>query len=190
MSKTNSLSIVIAFAFVFHLDLYSISFYNSKGTNFTFAQFIGKPIMVVTLPTKVDSAYAAFFETVNQLATNMKDNFVVVAVPAYEDGFNHFNKNELYRWYESSLSPSVIISEAIYTRKSSGGFQHDLFKWLTTKELNLHLDTEITGPCQKFLINTSGDLVAAFNSKTGYEHQAFQKAVELSHSNKSRAYNF
>ena len=60
----------------------------------------------------------------------------------------------------------IIVTEGLYTRKTSGSQQHPLFKWLTDKAKNDHFNKDITGPRNKFIVWTDGKLIGVLGAPT------------------------
>lgn len=74
-------------------------------------------------------------------------------------------KDSLKQWYRSILSMDVIVTEGMYTRKTSGSQQHPLFKWLTDKSKNNHFDNDVTGPRDKFIVWSDGELTGVLGAQ-------------------------
>ena len=54
----------------------------------------------------------------------------------------------------------------LYTRKTSGSQQHPLFKFLTDKDRNGHFNRDVTGPRNKFVVWTDGELIGVLGAQT------------------------
>ena len=164
------LILIISFFFLISAaNVESIYIYSVKtieGVNKPLTNYQGKKILVITLPVQQTSSNDSLLRALDSLRAVYSSSLVIIAVPAYEDGYRSALKNSLKNWYRSRLGMGVIVTEGYVTRKTSGNIQHPLFKWLTDKNRNNHFDRDITGPRNKFIISASGELIGILGAQT------------------------
>src|SRR5689334_4033296 len=133
-------------------SVYTISITTIEGDNRSISSYEGKKILVITLPIVQNSSSDSLLYSLDSIRAVYSNSLVIIASPSYEDGYIPGNKNTLKTWYRSILDSSIIITDGLYSRKTSGNLQHPLFKWLTDKDKNGHFDNDVTGCQNKFVI--------------------------------------
>jgi len=159
MSK---LILIISGFFIFSFtteSIYTHTVTSIEGVSKPLSAYQGKKLLVITLPMTQNASNDSLLYSLDSLRTANSNSLVIIAVPAYEDGYTPAIKNSLQTWYRSFLSNDIIITEGLYTRKTSGSQQHPLFKFLTDKDKNGHFDNDVSGPRNKFVVWTSGELI-------------------------------
>lgn len=151
------ISCILSFSFLFN-SVYDFNVPLIEGGNTSLSNFSSKKILIVILPVHKNVTTDSLLYSIDTIAQAHSNNLKVIAVPAYEDGFTDLNKNTLKNWYRSKLNNSILVTDGLYTRTSSGTLQHGLFKWLTHVEENNIFNVTITGPDHKFFINEEGEL--------------------------------
>lgn len=171
--KTDNMRLFISSAFVFFIasvlltnNIYEYSFTKIEGGTQNMNAFQGKRILIVTLPLEQNASTDSMLYSLDTLAAAHTNNLSVIGVPSYEDGYTSGQQNELQQWYRSKLGNYVVISEGLYTRKTSGSQQHGLFKWLTTESMNTTFNIDVTGPGNKFFVSSGGSLFGVLVPQT------------------------
>ena len=149
-----------------------------EGNSISVSEFSNKRILIITLPIVQDASADSLLYSLDTIAANHFDSLQVIAVPAYEDGYNIDIKSTLLQWYRSKLDNRIIITEGLYCRKSSTQ-QHGLFHWLTHVEANGNFDNGITGPGHKFFIRPGGILYGNLAPHTRMWSKAVNKTINL-----------
>jgi glutathione peroxidase len=147
-------------------SIYTHSVKTIEGVNKPLMNYQGKKILVITLPLQQNSSNDSLLHSLDSLGSVHSSSLVIIAVPAYEDGYTPAIKDSLKLWYRSILSMDIVVTEGYMTRKTSGNSQHPLFKWLTDKNRNNHFDRDVTGPRNKFIISTTGELIGVLGAQT------------------------
>lgn len=147
-------------------SIYTHSVTSIEGTNKPLTAYQGKKLLIITLPIQQSSSNDSLLHSLDSLRAVHTGSLVIIAVPAYEDGYTAQLKESLKQWYRSILSMDIIVTEGFYTRKTSGSQQHPLFKWLTDKNKNDHFSNDITGPRNKFIVWTNGELIGVLGAPT------------------------
>ena len=148
-----------------------------EGGTQALSAFNGKKILVVTLPLEPSASADSLLYSLDTLATAHSSLLKVIAVPSYEDGYNPSQSDSLLTWYRSKLGNHILITAGLYTRKTSGSQQHDLFKWLTDVAQNDVFNIDVAGPGYKFFCNSSGKLFAVFLPQSKMYGASVQKVL-------------
>lgn len=164
-------------ALFFVNTIYSYSVPKIEGGNQALSAYQGKRILVVTLPITQNAAADSMLYSLDTLATANAARVKVIAVPAYEDGFTAAQRAQLKTWYRSKLSTLVIITDGLYTRKTSGTQQHGLFKWLTTVTENQVFNIDVAGPNHKFFAKENGELYGVLLPQSKISGASVQKTL-------------
>jgi len=166
MRQINICSCFILSAFLWNSSIYDFSVTSIEGINKSLLTFEGKKIMVITLPTEINSANEAMLHSLDSLGDGNETSLKIIAVPSYEDGYTDARKEELKQWYRSFLDSSIVVTEGLHTRKTSGSQQAPLFHWLTDVSENEHFDIDVVGPWSKFMVRSNGELFGVLGDRT------------------------
>lgn len=147
-------------------NIYGLSVKTIEGNSKPLSVYQGKKILIITLPTQQNSSSDSLLRSLDSLSIKYANTLVIIAAPSYEDGYTQSNKNTLKQWYRNILNPSIIITDGLYSRKTTGNQQATLFRWLTDKDENGHFNNDVTGPGNKFIVWTDGELVAVLEADT------------------------
>lgn len=147
-------------------NIYTYSVTSIEGVNKPLNQYQGKKLLIVTLPVQQSSSNDSLLHSLDSIRVAYNGSLQIIAVPAYEDGYTSALKDSLKQWYRSILSMDIIVTEGLYTRKTSGAQQHPLLKWLTDKNRNNHFDIDVPGAGQKFIVWTNGELIGVLGPHT------------------------
>ena len=145
-------------------SIYSHSVTTIEGVNKPLNAYQGKKIFIMTLPINRNSSNDSLLHSLDSLRNVFGSSLVIIATPSYEDGYSTAIKDSLKQWYRSKLSMDIIVTEGMYTRKTSGNQQHALFRWLTDKNRNDHFNKDVLGPKSKFIVWTDGELVGVLGA--------------------------
>lgn len=134
----------------------------------------GKTLWIVLLPTTRTSNDSAFLKRIDSVALARSGSLQVIAVPSYEDGYT---EGDLMDWYRRSLGNGIVLSRPLYTHRSSGGGQDNLFSWLTHAGQNGHFDNEVPGAGGSYFINPQGLLYAVFDPASRFSNRAMNRVL-------------
>lgn len=138
------------------VSIYSFIVKSIDGKDFPFKQLMGKKVMIVNTASK-----CGFTPQYEQLEALYKEyggvDFVIIGFPAnnflsQEPGSN----NDIKVFCESTYGVTFPLMAKISVR---GNDIHPLYKWLTDKNLNGVMDSEVKWNFQKYLIDETGKLV-------------------------------
>jgi glutathione peroxidase len=126
------------------------------GESFDLSDLKGKKVLVVNTASKcgLTPQYADLEELYNQYKDK---DFVIIGFPAnnfmnQEPGTNE----EIAEFCEKNYGVSFPMMSKISVK---GDDMHPLYQWLTNKEMNGKMDSDVKWNFQKYLINEKGELV-------------------------------
>ncbi len=143
-------------------SIYDITVKSIDGKDFSLNQLKGKKVMIVNTASK-----CGFTPQYEQLQALYKeyggDKFIIIGFPAnnfmaQEPGTNE----EIKEFCTSKYSVTFPMMAKISVK---GGDIHPLYKWLTNKNLNGKMDSDVKWNFQKYLIDEKGNLVSVIPSK-------------------------
>lgn len=144
-------------------SIYSYKVTDINGNEFDFASLKGKKIMVVNTASKC--GLTPQYEQLEALHQEFKDsNFVIVGFPAnnfmeQEPGSNE----EIAEFCQKNYGVSFLMMGKISVK---GDDMHEVYKFLTQKELNGVESSEVKWNFQKYLLNEEGKLVKVVGPRT------------------------
>lgn len=154
-------------------SLPTITLKSIQGSDIILNANSNKKILVVTIPFAKDDNYDQLIVFCNKYGNKVQ----VYGVPSIELGSGNFDI-ELIKSIYTNIN--IIITEPIYTHKTSGNQQHVLFQWLTDKNKNRHYDVDVTGIGQKFFLSETKKLYAVLAANSGFSIPIIEKIVNAS----------
>jgi glutathione peroxidase len=165
--KIYKLKIVFLFTIISVAGLaQSSGFYDFKvktleGDDFDFRSLKGKKVMIVNTASKC--GYTPQYKELEEVYEKYQDDLVIIGFPAN----NFMNQEpgssaEIRKFCTENYGVKFPIMEKISVK---GNDMHPLYKWLTSKEKNGVLDSEVKWNFQKYLIDENGKLVDVIYSK-------------------------
>jgi glutathione peroxidase len=132
-----------------------------EGEDFNLASLKGKKVMVVNTASKC--GYTPQYKDLEELYKQHGDKLVIIGFPSN----NFLNQEpgsalEIRQFCTDNYSVTFPLMEKISVK---GKDMHPLYKWLTSKELNGVMDSEVKWNFQKYLIDENGKLVDVLYSK-------------------------
>lgn len=160
-------------------SIYDYSVPKITGGNYDLNASQGKKILIVTIPVAQNQQTDSLLYSLDTLAAAHASELTVIAVPSYEDGFTLDGKAEILTYLQTKLHSPVIITDGLYTRKTSNSHQSGLFKWLTDIDRNEYFDVDMAGPGYKFFIDGSGQLYGLLVPQTSMAGPAVYKTIKM-----------
>jgi len=132
-----------------------------EGEDFNLASLKGKKVMVVNTASKC--GYTPQYKDLEEIYMQYEGKLVIIGFPAN----NFLNQEpgsalEIRQFCTDKYSVTFPLMEKISVK---GKDMHPLYKWLTSKELNGVMDSEVKWNFQKYLIDENGKLVDVLYSK-------------------------
>ena len=165
--KTKKLVLIVSMLTVsFTVFSQTKNFYDFKiktleGENFDLSSLKGKKVMVVNTASKC--GYTPQYKDLEELYQKYKDELVIIGFPAN----NFLNQEpgsafEIRQFCTENYNITFPLMEKISVR---GKDIHPLYQWLTSKEMNGVMDSDVKWNFQKYLIDENGNLVDVLYSK-------------------------
>lgn len=176
--KTNGFIFLLS-SFLLTSGIYDFSFEKIEGGTQNMTAFQGKRILIVTLPIQQNASADSMLYALDTLAAAHTSNLSVIGIPSYEDGYTTAQQNSLKDWYRTKLGNYIVISNGLYTRKTSSIQQHGLFKWLTTDTINESFNVDVSGPWQKYFISSNGTLFAVLAPQSKMGGESVQRTLQI-----------
>ena len=144
----------------------SSGFYDFKvrtleGGDFDFSTLKGKKVMIVNTASKCGNTPQ--YKDLEEVYEKYGDLLVIIGFPA-----NNFMNQEpgsaadIRKFCTENYGVTFPIMEKISVK---GNDMHPLYKWLTLKDKNGVMDSEVKWNFQKYLIDENGNLVDVINPK-------------------------
>ncbi len=160
------------------------------GKDYDLKQLKGKKIIVINVASKcgLTPQYKSLQKIYEKLD---KNKFEIIAFPA-----NNFlrqepgTEDEIAKFCKKNygvtfpIMQKVSVCNHIYksyppkAENSDSATTHELYQWLTRKELNGIVDTKIKWNFQKFLIDENGKLIGSLSPKTSLEILTIKKWLD------------
>lgn len=143
-------------------SFYDFTVKDINGTDYKLSQLRGKKVMVVNTASKC--GFTPQYKDLQELYSKYKgENFVVVGFPA-----NNFANQEpgtnagIKEFCTSNFGVTFPMMGKISVK---GSDIHPLYRWLTQKDMNGVMDSEVKWNFQKYLIDENGYLVDVLYSR-------------------------
>ena len=144
-------------------SFYDLTLNSIDGDSIDFNQFKGKKVLIVNVASKC--GFTPQYKGLEELQKTFKDELIVLGVPCNQFGGQEpKNESEIKEFCSMNYGISFLMSEKIDVK---GENQHNLYKWLTKKKLNLNQDSSVKWNFQKYLVGSDGSLIDFFYSTTG-----------------------
>jgi glutathione peroxidase len=152
-------------------DFYDFKVKTLEGKDFDFASLRGKKVMIVNTASKC--GFTPQYADLEKLYEQYGKKLVIIGFPA-----NNFlnqepgNALEIRKFCTDEYSVTFPMMEKISVK---GNDMHPLYKWLTSKEKNGVMDSQVKWNFQKYLIDEKGKLVDVIYSR---EKPGSEKVIE------------
>ena len=132
-----------------------------EGGEFDFSSLKGKKVMVVNTASKC--GFTPQYKDLEEVYKKYQGDLVIIGFPA-----NNFLNQEpgsaadIRKFCTENYGVTFPMMEKISVK---GKDMHPLYKWLTSKDLNGVMDSEVKWNFQKYLIDENGKLVDVIYSR-------------------------
>ena len=149
----------------------SLSIKKLNGDTVSMAALAGKKVLVIVLPLSQSDSN---FSQIQAFRNRYLDTVQVVGVLSFEDGFQAASSSAIQSLYSNM---GIILTEGMYSRKTSGAIQAPFMRWLTDRTKNRHFDNDVQGIGQKFFVSESGRLFAVIAAATSLSFPFIDRIV-------------
>lgn len=163
-----TLSIMIMTTIQAQTSFYSFTVNDINGKPFSMEQLKGKKVMVVNVASKC--GYTPQYEQLQKVWEEYGgDDFVIIGFPA--NNFMHQEPGtdkEIKTFCTTNYGVTFPMMSKISVK---GKDQAEIYKWLTSKDLNGVEDSKVKWNFQKYLISADGKLEKVFSPGTKPDDQ-------------------
>jgi len=132
-----------------------------EGEDFDLSSLKGKKVMVVNVASKCGNTPQ--YKDLEELYEKYQGELVIIGFPANNFGGQEpGSAAEIREFCSKNYGVTFPMMEKISVK---GDDMHPLYKWLTSKEENGVMDSNVTWNFQKYLIDENGRLVDMLNPK-------------------------
>ena len=141
-------------------NLYKYSAIDINGNTITFEQFKGKYILIVNTASKCGFTYQ--YGQLQKLYEIYKNKLVICAFPSNNFLWQEPLSNEGIKKF---CNNNYGVTFSVFEKTSvKGNNKHPIYKWLSNKKLNGHIDKEPNWNFCKYIIDSEGKLIYYFGS--------------------------
>ncbi|MEJ2048792.1 MAG: glutathione peroxidase [Calditrichota bacterium] len=157
-------------------SIYNFTVNDIDGKPVKLSQFKGKLMLIVNVASKC--GFTPQYEGLQKLYSEYADKgLVILGFPANNFGGQEPGTNpEIKEFCTTKYSVTFPMFSKISVK---GTDIHPLYQYLTSKETDPDFAGDITWNFNKFLIDTSGKIVARFDSKDKPESEKVLSAIQL-----------
>ena len=159
-------SYLITFLFLvnssFAQSFNELSFKSINGDSVRLSGFAGKKVVFVIAPLSQNDSS---FSKLHDFKSRYNDSIQIIGVLSFEDGYQNADASAIQALYANS---GIILTEGMYTKKTSGAGQSALMKWLTDKNKNGHFGMDARGIGHKFFVTGRGRLYAVMPPQVSF----------------------
>ncbi len=142
-------------------DFYSFKIEGLEGDTISMADYKGKYVLCVNVASKC--GYTPQYKGLQELYEKMGDKLVIIGFPCNQFlGQEPGSNDEIAEFCEKNYGVKFPITTKIDVK---GKKQHDIYSWLTKKELNAVQDETVAWNFHKFLISPEGKWLSSFSSR-------------------------
>lgn len=148
-------------AFGMSTGFYDFKVKTLEGADFDFSTLKGKKVIVVNTASKC--GFTPQYKDLEEVYLKYQDDLVIIGFPA-----NNFMNQEpgsasdIRNFCTQNYGVTFPMMEKISVK---GKDMHPLYQWLTSKEKNGVMDSEVKWNFQKYLIDENGKLIDVIYSK-------------------------
>lgn len=130
------------------------------GQEINFADFAGKKILLVNVAS--ECGFTSQYQQLQELFESFNNKLVIIGFPANDFGAQEPASNQEISQFCSSRFGVTFPMAAKVSIK--GENVHPIYQWLTTKNLNGNIDSNVEWNFHKYLLDEQGQLVAVHPS--------------------------
>ena len=146
----------------FKSSIYDIKINSLSGEAIDLSEFKGKKILFVN--TASECGFTSQYKGLQELHEKYKDKLVIIGLPCNQFGKQEpGNAEQIQSFCQVNYGVDFLMTEKIDVK---GSGQHELYKWLTNKEINGNKSSSIKWNFQKYLVDEQGRYVDYYLSMT------------------------
>tara|TARA_B100001250_G_C19715580_1_gene751295 strand:- start:499 stop:984 length:486 start_codon:yes stop_codon:yes gene_type:complete len=141
--------------------IYDISLQSIDNNNIDLNQYRGKYILFVNV-----ASYCGYTGQYNELQKLYEsyNNLEIIGLPCNQFLFQEpFSEKTIQKFCQSNYGVTFLMTNKIYVK---GKNQHEIYRWLTKRELNKVKNSKVSWNFQKYLIGKNGEFIDFFSPQT------------------------
>lgn len=143
-------------------SIYDIKINSIENTPIDLRAFKGKKILFVNVASAC--GFTGQYEELQELYSEYKDKLMIIGVPCNQFGGQEpGTAQEIQNFCEVNYGVTFLLTEKVNVK---GKDKHELYKWLTNKDLNGKKSSSVKWNFQKYLVDENGNLIDYFYSIT------------------------
>jgi glutathione peroxidase len=155
-------------------EIYHYGFTTLQGKAVKLSDYKGKKLMIVN--TASFCGNTPQYEKLEALYAKYMDKLVIVGFPCNQFGQQEpGSNNDIETFCSGTYHVTFPMSQKIDVK---GAKQDSIYRWLTLKEMNGKLDSEVAWNFQKYLIDEKGNFVAMFDNAMQPDDPSITAAIE------------
>ena len=140
-------------------SIYDIKINALDGSTLNLEKFKGQKLIIINVAS--ECGYTGQYAQMQELYEANKDQVTILGVPCNDFGGQEpGSAEEIATFCSTKYRVTFPMTEKVKITSEA----HPLYRWLTTKDLNGVLDSEVKWNFHKFLINEDGTLEASLPS--------------------------
>ena len=144
------------------MPIYDITINDIKGKKIELSEYKGKYVLFVNVAS--NCGFTRQYQDLQMLYDKFKEDLVVVGVPCNQFGGQEpGDEKQISIFCSEKYNVTFPMTEKISVRGSN---QHQLYKWLTSKDLNGRKNSSVKWNFQKYLVDKDGNLIDYWYSLT------------------------
>ena len=159
-------------------SIYSVSVNDINGNAINLSSYQGTKILICIAPIKMSFIDSIKISEIDSLVKSYGNKVKVIGVLSKEDGFVDSNKAYIKNIYQSR-GINIVLTEGMFTKKTSGISQSALMKWVTTQSLNARFDIDATGVGSKYLLDKNGKMLSVFPPEVSFISDFLSNKINL-----------
>jgi glutathione peroxidase len=157
------------------MNFYNIEINSLQNSPILLSNFKGKHILFVNVASKC--GFTPQYKELEEMHKKHSDNLVIIGVPCNQFGKQEpGNNQEIEEFCKVNYGVSFLITEKIDVK---GTNQHQLYTWLTSRELNNKKSSSVKWNFQKYLISPDGKLIDYYFSITKPMSSKITKHIKI-----------
>jgi glutathione peroxidase len=155
-------------------SIYDYSFTSIDGKKMKISDFKGKKILFVN--TASQCGFTPQYEQLEAIHKKYGSKLVIIGFPSNDFGQQEPGPNDSIKTFcQRNYGVTFTLSQKVDVK---GDNMCDIYKWLTKKELNGKMDSEVKWNFQKYLIDEKGNFMEMFPSKIKPDDPSITTEIE------------